>query len=391
MYDLLNSRSNPTGGYISVNNTTTTPLVGDAVFTGTKDEVYGFSSVSVFIYTDVASAANGLSLELSADGINWDRKKTVTVTASVSQVHTLSVVTRYFRVVYTNGPDDQTTVRIQSIYHSGRGIGVSSGTQQTLQPWDDVLLVRPVSDATFDRNTGQVSYESSVQKFGRNADVGTGAFEDVWTAGGAYNWLQSASAVRVRAGGHADDDSGGAGAQKIIVEGLDSNWVEASEEITLAGASVSSATSTSFIRVHRAYVTDAGAYTGTNTGAILVETTGGTLVAEIPAGLGQTQMAIYTIPAGKTGYLVRLKAIVSAGANKTATVRFWRRESADDVATPFVGKRIISEFDEVAGEVVEKFVSWVSLPEKTDVWFDAVGDSNATLVDCVFSIILVDD
>ena len=252
-------------------------------------------------------------------------------------------------------------------------------------------LVRPSSIALLDMNAGKLAGYSTVAKFGRNDDVGTGAYEDIWVNGGTYNWLQAASAVRVKAGGNIADDSGGAGAQKVMIAGLDENWMQVEEEVTLAGASASSPTTTTFIRVYRAYVTDAGAYTGSNTAAIVIETTGDVTVASIGAGLGQTQLGIYTVPAGKTAYLVRVFINVSQVGNKQVNVRMWQRQNADDVTTPFASKRLVDIWDEVAGQVAVSHLSYPSFPAKTDVWFDAIADTAASAVDVRFDMILVDD
>ncbi|MCK4522413.1 MAG: hypothetical protein KAU20_07610, partial [Nanoarchaeota archaeon] len=54
-------------GELSTNNSSTTPLGGDAVFTGTADEIKDYAAVNVSIWADQDSAADGLSLEWSQD------------------------------------------------------------------------------------------------------------------------------------------------------------------------------------------------------------------------------------------------------------------------------------------------------------------------------------
>ncbi len=378
-------------GFISTDNSSSSPLVGDAVFTGNAEECSGFAVVTVFVYSDVASATDGLSLELSTDGTNWDRKKTLTLEAGESQAHSLTIVSQYFRLVYTNGSDAQTDFRLQSIFHATAPRSLTSGTQQTLRIWDDTTLVRPVTDVPTDLNSGRIAYMSAVAKFGSNEDVGTGAYEDIWAVGGAYNWLTAASALRIKAGGNAADDAGQAGARTVTIEGLDENWNAASETVNAAGASASDPTTTTFIRINRAYVGDVGAYTGANTGAVDIETTGGTLVARIAAGVGQTQLGLYSVPAGKTAYLTRTYANVSAGANKSATIRGWRRENADTVSAPFQGKRLFDVFEQVSGAVQVAHSSYNVFPAKTDIWYSAIADANATQVDIHFDITLVDN
>lgn len=236
---------------------------------------------------------------------------------------------------------------------------------------------------------GSVAGTSGVVKFGRNAAVGA-TEEDIWEAGGTYTgFLTAASAVRIRAGGNAADDAAGAGTRSIEIEGLDQNWNVAKETITTAGASASTATTTTFIRVYRVCVVDVGTYTGANTGTISVETTGGALMATVEAGLGQTQMAIYTVPAGKTAYVVSVSIYVDT--NKTAQVYLWQRQNADDVSAPFTGKKIWRPFDGVSGPVDGPVAFPYVFPAKTDIWASGVGPAGESGVAVEMHIALVDD
>lgn len=212
-------------------------------------------------------------------------------------------------------------------------------------------------------------------KFGFNPNVGT-SYEDVWDAGGTYTgWLTAAQTIRVRSGGNAADTAAGAGARTVTIQGLDENWAEASETVTLAGASASAATTTTFIRVSRAFVATCGAYGGANTGNILIEETGASsLMAVIVAGNSQTQMFMLTVPAGQTGYLRSLHTY--ADSNKTMSIRLWKRENADTAAAPFTPARLVRTFagvlgaDDILGEGVPTFL------EKTDIWVDAKASSS---------------
>jgi hypothetical protein len=64
---------------ISSTNSTSTVLVGDAVFTGDAHSTNGYISAHVHVYADVASATNGVQLSVSEDGINWDRTQSYTL------------------------------------------------------------------------------------------------------------------------------------------------------------------------------------------------------------------------------------------------------------------------------------------------------------------------
>jgi len=235
---------------------------------------------------------------------------------------------------------------------------------------------------------GYVSGYRSFRKFGINRAVGT-TFEEIWSAGGPYNWLQAASAVRIKAGGASTDDAASTGALEITVNGLDEDWNEASETIVTAGASASAPTTTTFIRVYRAYVSQTGTYTGANDGDIDVETTGGTLVARVTEGLGQTLMAITSVPAKHTLWLTRFRVIVG-DTNKEASVCIHKRDRADVVTPPFGVHRTMATFDRVVSGNSANVVyqSYSSVPEKSDLWIRANTTSGTASVSAGFDYIL---
>jgi hypothetical protein len=213
---------------VSTNNSTTATLAGDAVYTGTSEDVSAYSEITVSYATDVVGAADGLQLQFSPDGTNWDRAIKITppqigLTANYGGVHTLAVINQYFRVVYTNGSGAQGHFRLQTIYHKNKSKNLTSRSQQVLNKMNDVELVRQISRPEDDKNLGLVGYIEQGRKFGANPAVGNGAFEDIWYNGGSYTLLTSAETVRVKAGGNAADDSAGAGARTITVYGLDEN------------------------------------------------------------------------------------------------------------------------------------------------------------------------
>lgn len=228
----------------------------------------------------------------------------------------------------------------------------------------------------------------TLHKWGGNDDVGTAAFEVLWSPGGSYTgFLTAASAVRIKAGGNANDTAAGSGARTIRVFGLDQNWNEAYEDITTAGASASSSTTTTFIRVYRAFVTSVGSYGGINAGNIDIETTGGALVARVPAATGQTRMAIYTVPRAHTAYLSVLRLSVFGG--KTASVEFNIRGNANDTST-YSPHRIISQWDGLDSVVQFSADPPFIFPEYTDIWLTAKADGGvSTAVYAEFDGILI--
>ena len=239
---------------------------------------------------------------------------------------------------------------------------------------------------------GAVAGSSIYRKFGHNDDVST-AFEHVWDAGGTYaGWLTTAAAVRVKAGGNAaDDQDGGANARSVTVTGLDESWAMVSETINTEGADVGTASTTTFIRVFRAFVATVGTYGNTNAAAITIETAAAVVMAQISAGKGQTQMALFTVPAGKTGYLLAVS--IEHDSARTIDFRMFRREGADDTTAPMPGLRLVSEFDGLGeSSFVRNYPSLPSFPAKTDIITQVLADAGGTAaVSVEFDLLLVDD
>jgi len=172
---------------------------------------------------------------------------------------------------------------------------------------------------------GKVPGYSYINKFGHNPAVATGG-EDIWAGGGAYGFYPTtAQAMEIVSSEAADDgDPAGTGARTVKVYGLDANWEEIDETVTLNGTTAVNLTN-SYIRVYRAEVLTAGT-AETNVGNISIRIqTGGTVGAYISAGDGQTQQAIFTIPAGKCGFFIKGYVGIADSGKEAETAGFqWK-------------------------------------------------------------------
>jgi hypothetical protein len=225
----------------------------------------------------------------------------------------------------------------------------------------------------------------AVHKFGFNPEVST-VYEYITFQGGAYPWPTGSSPLRVQSGGNINDNVTGSGAQRVKVFGLDSNFDIISVTMVLSGSSASSFTTGSFQRVHRAFVEEVGTYTGANTGDIQIEDNGGNILADIGAGLGQTQMGLYTVPAGMTGYIVDFT--ISSEAGKPISVQGFQRQNADKINGNATAKRIFYQ-DVLEGAQTVRYDIPVSFPEKTDIWYQAKTSSGTSTVQVTFEILLI--
>ena len=174
----------------------------------------------------------------------------------------------------------------------------------------------------------------TLYKFGYNPDV-NGDEETVWEQGGDYPWLDSAVTMFVSSTS-VNDTSGGSGANTILIQGLDENYVEIEETVTLNGQTQVT-TQLSYLRVYRAFVTLAGS-SGTSGGIIYIGSSGatggvpnGTVYANLSIG-NQTQIAAYTVPAGHTLYVDEINITAALNlANKRVNASFHTRDFGSNV------------------------------------------------------------
>jgi hypothetical protein len=131
-------------GTVSTVNSTATPLAGDAVFTGTSEDVKNYSTLAISIFTDKASATDGLSFQWSSDNSNWDIIENFTITANSGREFRKSPRARYFRVVYTNGNQAQAAFRLQTIFHPDSIATFNRPLDKDIPEFSEAVVVRSV-------------------------------------------------------------------------------------------------------------------------------------------------------------------------------------------------------------------------------------------------------
>ena len=239
---------------------------------------------------------------------------------------------------------------------------------------------------SIDISAGRVLKTDFIHKFGRNPSVG-GAPETIWQQGGLYSYLTSPSTVFVSSN-DADDNPTGDGAQTVTILGLDANYnqIQATQPVNnLVGT-------TEFLRVFRAFVASAGS-TGTNEGDVRISTAaggGGTVLADIGTigtgttyGLGQTQLALYTVPLHCTGYLTKWNVGVGA-YNSSVTATLFTRQ-IENVLGAFRTRDIM---DVPGGFHTRDYQIPIKLPAKTDIEIRAIASTGST-ISSSFDITLV--
>ena len=123
---------------------TATPLAGNGTFTGTSVDILNYSIITVSVISNVASATNGLKIEQSMDGVNWDWDDVYTVPANTGKTFSVQPVAQYFRVRYVNGASAQTTFRLTTILKKNNSLPSSHRIQDSIIDDDDAQLVKSV-------------------------------------------------------------------------------------------------------------------------------------------------------------------------------------------------------------------------------------------------------
>lgn len=133
---------------ISSKNSTTVLLGIGGVFTGEFEEVTTFSVFNLIGFSDKDSAANGLQVQWSSNGVNVDRTESTNLIASTGRAFILAHRGPYFRLVYTNGAQAQTVFRLQIVNRiSGTGI-----------------ITKPLKGAVTDENFAQLTQAPTMRK-----------------------------------------------------------------------------------------------------------------------------------------------------------------------------------------------------------------------------------
>lgn len=198
---------------------------------------------------------------------------------------------------------------------------------------------------------------NSIHKFGFNADVD--AAEDIWDGGGTYSWPAAAAATTI-VSTDAADTSDGTGARTVKVYGLDSNYLEISETVTLNGTTAVTL-SNQYLRCHRAKILTTGTG-GVNAGDLQIKHAA-TVIAQISAGYGQTLMAIYTVPADfNYAELAQWYNTVGRTITSIATMQLLMRPYGGGWQT----KEIV-EVSDTASQFIYNYPVWQRVEPKTDI------------------------
>lgn len=365
-----------------VANSSQAVLDADEVFTG-QWVTNSARDIALSASSDVAGV---ITMQFSNDGgATITSSFPITVAAGVHKFRVIEKLPRSHRIIYTNGPIAQASMDLAT--YTGEFRQPSAPLNATIAQDADAIVVRALSES-ITLAEGKMAGYSVVNKFGKNSDIDTGSVpEDIWEGGGLYTGFPDTAGELIEVlSSSANDSSAGTGARTVQLQGLDENFELQSEIVTLNGTTPVDTVGT-YVRMHTARVLSAGSGQ-VNEGTITFRhtTTTANVFAGMLPGKNQTNVAAYTIPAGKTGYIRRIHGSLRRGNAGTADGSMWIRNFGEVFRSrrPFtfgVNSRLIDE------------VSFgLRMGEKTDITMriDIISANNGDVTGG-FDIILVDN
>lgn len=205
---------------------------------------------------------------------------------------------------------------------------------------------------------GQIPGHYRLHKFGFNALVNE-IEETIWDVGALYAYPSTAVKMTATSTDGANDED-----LQVTIEGLDADYNQISETVTLNGSGTKE-TNSFFLRVFRAFIEGSQDPSG-----IINITNTGTTYARITLGENQTLMCVWTVPAGYTAYLLQKDiTCLTEANNKFGTVSLVTKELGGVFRTQ-------DKFSVQNGHTEVSYSSPLPVPEKTDIEVRAVGSSS---------------
>ena len=218
---------------------------------------------------------------------------------------------------------------------------------------------------------------------GLNPSVGTD-WEAIWPAGGLMNYPSAAIQLSISSSS-VNDTSAGTGAQTAKVKGLDAEFNEIEEEVTLNGQTAVTTTN-SYYRVNSLYTLTAGS-SGHNEGDLYAGE--GSLTAGVPATpywvvqaeTNRSGTASYTVPTGKALYMMNLE-LSNTNSSSISCFKFIKRSNG--------GLWMSSNIFSCSDARRKELRSAPGFSEGTDLQFAAKTESGTNTCSIYVETILVD-
>jgi len=204
--------------------------------------------------------------------------------------------------------------------------------------------------------------------FGYNDAIGTD-FIPAWELATAYSYPTTATTMTLR---WNTADAG----YTILIKGLDENFDEIQETITLTATPVTQTTQNQYLRINDlvTVATPGGAYGDPDNNINLTNADNTVTYARIAAGTGKSQASIYTVPRGYQFALLRLSAFCASATLNNRTLGF------RNVARLKTGVILrVAQLEFLEQMIIDRQVPFV-YDECTDIEFQVKGSAGTQFV-----------
>jgi len=233
--------------------------------------------------------------------------------------------------------------------------------------------------------SGADSNLGSINKFGRNTAVASGGKEEIWDGSAAYVFPATALMTSIS----QTTDQAAMQGETIEVQGLDANWAAVTQDAVLNADDTTTVVTltTPLIRCFRMKVQSTVVADSTIRVHNAAENQD---YAVITVGKQQTQMAIYTVPADKVGYITNYYAHHNPTSGQTFTsnpIELWATDNANSYAAQLKHAVGIA----ADGSFQHPFHPFIKVTEKSDIYITSSPVSGAADISAGFDIILTND
>ena len=403
-------------GYISETNSTKIALGIGATFTGTLVDTLNYGMSIISLKSDQDSAIDGLDIQFSPDGTNWDHSDVFSIPANTGKTFTIQTVARFMRILYTNGSVAQNFFRMQTVIKPVYVKPSSHRIADNLSGQDDAELVKSilsgedqngifqnvktsevgnlrVADFLVEVGRGNIPGYSFNRKFGQIDSVQASTSADIWefgiTSGAEKYTFSSTDDIDTISSSDVDDT------QDIIVDGLDVNGDEIIQTATLNGQNKVTLT-TPLWRFNRAYNDNAIDFEGSI--YIYVD---GTITTGVPndvttvrgfilAGKGQTNQSIFTVPNATTALLFGEEiSLTKAGGATVVAADF--EEKMREFGKVFRNKEFFTLISSGTSSKNYNFPVPLNIIGKTDILPSVDVSANGVGASWAYTMLLIDD
>ena len=242
--------------------------------------------------------------------------------------------------------------------------------------------------------SGEIPGIDDIHKFGSSV-VGT-TMQPI-TIGGAYQTPMSAVNLEF-VSDDANDTSGGTGARSITIQGLGADWLDLEQVISTNGVAAVQLPSP-MTRVHRWFVSPEGTgtyatqFAGSHAGNLTLRVSGAgatwSVIPNSPFPFSQSQIGVYSVPLGKTGFILSKK--MGVDATKVADIYLFQRLKINVIAAPFEPMKVVERDINITNPVPVNFTTPLGpFIGPCDVGFMGRVTLSTGTISCEFELLLLD-